>query len=152
MKKQYCLKTSHQFLCLTYKFDCKKIIINCYIDVCIQIKLLHVALKWSCISFTDNGHRPDLINIDEGSLHGSKPRPKPVVTIDRDDDEDGDDADVIDGSGSGSSEVKPETTTLHPTQYPGCYLSLSISLSLSSGSMLLVYSHTIEYTCRLIDC
>jgi hypothetical protein len=69
---------------------------------------------------TDNGHSPDLINIDEGSLHGSKPR-KPEVTIERDpDDEEGDDVDVIDGSGSGSSEIKQETTTLHPTQYPGC--------------------------------
>ncbi|XP_062582447.1 uncharacterized protein LOC134244193 isoform X2 [Saccostrea cucullata] len=72
------------------------------------------------INKSGNDRHPDLINIDEGSLHNSKPRPKPAVTIDRDDDdEDGDDSDVIDGSGSGASEVKLESTTLHPTQYPG---------------------------------
>lgn len=70
-------------------------------------------------SVPDNGLRPDLINIDEGSQH-SKARAKPADNIDRDD-EDGDD-DEIDGSGSGSSEVKQETTTLYPTQFPGHFL------------------------------
>lgn len=60
-----------------------------------------------------------MINIDEGSQH-SKARAKPAVNIDRDD-EDGDD-DEIDGSGSGSNEVKQETTTLYPTQFPGHFL------------------------------
>lgn len=69
------------------------------------------------INKSDNGPHRDLINIDEGSQHSKARAAKPAVNIDRDD-EDGDD-DEIDGSGSGSSEVKQETTTLYPTQFPG---------------------------------